>query len=97
MKVYIAGKITGNDHYREEFAAAEEKLRALGFIPINPAILPDGLDSRDYMRICLAMLDSADAIALMLNWTGSPGANIELSLAMYTGKTQIDLWKIPNL
>ena len=30
MKVYIAGKITGNDHYREEFAAAEEKLRALG-------------------------------------------------------------------
>lgn len=49
------------------------------------------------MRICLAMLDSADAIALMLNWTGSPGANIELSLAMYTGKKQIDLWTIPNL
>lgn len=25
------------------------------------------------------------------------GANIELSLAIYTGKKQIDLWTIPNL
>ena len=95
MKVYIAGKITGNDHYREEFAAAEEKLRALGYIPINPAILPEGLDSRDYMRICLAMLDSADAIAPLLSWTRSDGAAIEMSLARYTDKKQIAMWWIP--
>ena len=110
MKVYIAGKITGNENYKAEFAEAEKKLRALGHIPLNPAVLPEGMETADYMRICLAMLDSADAIALMLNWTGSPGAialmlnwtgspgaNIELSLAMYTGKKQIDLWTIPNL
>lgn len=97
MKVYIAGKITGNENYKAEFAEAEKKLRTLGHIPLNPAVLPEGLEKADYMRICLAMLDSADAIALMLNWTGSPGANIELSLAMYTGKKQIDLWTIPNL
>ena len=97
VKVYIAGKITGNENYKAEFAEAEKKLRALGHIPLNPAVLPEGLEKADYMRICLAMLDSADAIALMLNWTGSPGANIELSLAMYTGKKQIDLWTIPNL
>lgn len=97
MKVYIAGKITGNENYKAEFAEAEKKLRTLGHIPLNPAVLPEGLEKADYMRICLAMLDSADAIALMLNWTGSPGANIELSLAMYTGKKQIDLWKIPNI
>ena len=96
MKVYIAGKITGNDHYREEFAAAEEKLRALGFIPINPAILPDGLDSRDYMRICLAMLDSADAIALLPTWIHSGGAKIELALAEYTGKQVIHTWMIAD-
>lgn len=97
MKVYIAGKITGNENYKAEFAEAEKKLRALGHIPLNPAVLPEGLEKADYMRICLAMLDSADAMALMPNWAGSPGANIELSLAMYTGKKQIDLWTIPNL
>ena len=97
MKVYIAGKITGNENYKAEFAEAEEKLRALGHIPLNPAVLPEGLEKADYMRICLAMLDSADAIALLLNWVGSPGASIELSLARYTGKKQIDLWKIPPL
>ena len=97
MKVYIAGKITGNDHYREEFAAAEEKLRALGYIPINPAILPEGLDSRDYMRICLAMLDSADAIALLPTWAHSGGTKIELALAKYTGKQVIHTWMIPEV
>lgn len=97
MKVYIAGKITGDENYRTEFAEAEEKLRGMGHIPLNPAALPEGLEKADYMRICLAMLDSADAIAPLLSWTRSDGAAIEMSLARYTGKKQIDLWKIPTL
>lgn len=86
MKVYIAGKITGNENYKAEFAEAEEKLRELGHIPLNPAVLPEGLEKADYMRICLAMLDSADAIAPLLSWTRSDGAAIEMSLARYTDK-----------
>lgn len=96
MKVYIAGKITGNPNYREEFAAAERKVRALGDIPLNPAVLPEGLEKADYMRVCLAMLDSADAIAPLRSWTHSDGAAIEMSLAWYTGKQNISLYRIPD-
>ena len=96
MKVYIAGKITGNPNYREEFAAAERKVRALGDIPLNPAVLPEGLEKADYMRICLAMLDSADAIAPLRSWTHSDGAAIEMSFARYTGKQNISLYRIPD-
>lgn len=96
MKVYIAGKITGNPNYHEEFAAAERKVRALGYIPLNPAVLPEGLEKADYMRICLAMLDSADAIAPLRSWTHSDGAAIEVRLAQYTGKRTIVLYRLPG-
>ena len=50
-KVYIAGKINGLDNYREIFKAAETKLQEKGHITLNPAELPEGLDTNDYMRI----------------------------------------------
>nr|DAH71868.1 MAG TPA: Nucleoside 2-deoxyribosyltransferase [Caudoviricetes sp.] len=96
MKVYIAGKITGNERYREEFAAAERKVRAMGHIPLNPAALPEGMEPADYMRICMAMLDSADAIAIMKNWTESTGARIEFAYAQYVNKKVLNLWLMPD-
>lgn len=96
MKVYIAGKITGNGRYREEFAAAERKVRAMGHIPLNPAALPEGMEPADYMRICMAMLDSADAIAIMKNWTESTGARIEFAYAQYVNKKVLILWLMPD-
>ena len=96
MKVYIAGKITGNGRYREEFAAAERKVRARGHIPLNPAALPEGMEPADYMRICMAMLDSADAIAIMENWTESTGARIEFAYAQYVNKKYLKLWLMPD-
>ena len=81
MKVYIAGKITGQADYREKFAKAERALTAAGHIVLNPAVLPEGMGKADYMRICLAMLDSADAIGLLHGWGRSPGARIEYELA----------------
>ena len=96
MKVYIAGKITGNGRYREEFAAAERKVRAMGHIALNPAALPEGMEPADYMRICMAMLDSADAIAIMRNWTESTGARIEFAYAQYVHKKVLKLWLMPE-
>lgn len=37
MKVYIAGKITGDSAYREKFRQTERELEAEGFIVLNPA------------------------------------------------------------
>lgn len=96
MKVYIAGKITGNGRYREEFAEAERKVRAMGHIALNPAALPEGMEPADYMRICMAMLDSADAIAIMRNWTESTGARIEFDYAQYVHKKVLKLWLMPE-
>lgn len=86
MKVYIAGKINGDPDYREKFDHAAKVLRSVGDIPLNPAVLPDGLGPADCMRICLAMLDTADAILLLPDHNSSRGASIELSLAHYEGK-----------
>ena len=65
MKIYIAGKITGDRKYRAKFREAAKTLEALGHVVLNPAILPDGLEQVDYMRICLAMLEAADLAVFM--------------------------------
>nr|DAL51002.1 MAG TPA_asm: N-deoxyribosyltransferase [Caudoviricetes sp.] len=96
MKVYIAGKITGDPYYRAKFAQAERALTAAGHIVLNPAVLPEGMGKADYMRICLAMLDSADAIGLLHGWGNSPGARIEHDLARYNGKQVIYTWQLPG-
>ena len=44
MKVYIAGKITGDPNYKGKFAAEAEKIRAAGHIAMNPAELPEGME-----------------------------------------------------
>lgn len=59
MKVYIAGKITGDRRYRAKFREAAKALEEAGHVVLNPATLPDGLADADYMRICMAMVDAA--------------------------------------
>ncbi len=87
MIVYIAGKITGQNNYKELFNDAEYYLKELGFIVLNPAILPStGLRYEQYMRIGKAMLEEADIIYLLSNWIDSPGAIKEMKEAEKLGK-----------
>ena len=86
MKIYIAGKVRGLKNYRELFKAAEEKLKAKGHITLNPAELPEGMNGEDYMRICIPMLEVADAIYLLKNWRDSQGAKVEKAYAECQGE-----------
>lgn len=86
MKAYIAGKITGDEHYREKFRRAEERLQKEGFTVLNPAAMPEGMQPADYMRICIAMIDSADVVAFLPDYASSRGARLEWAWCQYTGK-----------
>ena len=85
MKVYIAGKITGEDRAAvvEKFDAASCKLGTEGHLPFNPNVLPyyEEVDHEDYMHICFAMIDVCDAVYMLKDWQTSPGARAELQYA----------------
>ena len=87
MTIYIAGKISGDLDYKDKFDALEKGLsdRWGSSAIINPAKLPEGMTSRDYMAICIPMLIRADMIILIPGWEDSKGATIEKMLAEYIG------------
>lgn len=86
MKLYIAGKITGDPDYREKFQRAAKDLEQQGYIVLNPATMPEGMEPADYMRICLAMIDTAEIVAFLPDWEESAGARLEYEYCTYTGK-----------
>ena len=86
MKIYIAGKITGDKRYKAKFAAAAKNLQAAGHVVLNPAILPAGLEEWDYMQITLAMLNAADLAVFLPDYQESAGAMIEWAWCKRTKK-----------
>lgn len=81
-KVYIAGPMSGlPDFNRKAFNDMADLLRSRGHIVLNPAILPGGMEQREYMDICIAMLRCADSVCLLEGWSESAGANAEVYLA----------------
>ena len=90
MKIYLSGAMAScADTYRQAFYKAQLELEREGHIIINPARLPTGLEHEKYMRICLSMIDGADAIYLFNNWQNSKGALLEKAYAEYQGKDVI--------
>jgi len=75
--LYLSGAITSDPHYREKFADAQMVLEELGYIVINPCILPAGMTYEQYMKIGLCYVETADVICMLPDWKKSPGAKIE--------------------
>lgn len=87
MRVYIAGAMTGVFNYKEKFTEAEEYIRGLGHIVVNPSFLPEGLS--DYYEINKAMIDQCDAIYVLLRSENSVGTKKEIEYAKSTCKQVI--------
>lgn len=83
MKIYIAGKITGDRHYKKKFCKAEKKLAKLGHSPVSPAWLKAYKEIQyiDYMLITNTMQKICEATLFLKDWKESNGAKKEYEWA----------------
>ena len=86
-KIFISGKITGDPDYKAKFEAAAEAYKKKGYTVLCPSWMPAGMQPADYMRICFAMIDTADVVAFLPGFSKSPGAQLELQYCLYTDKS----------
>ena len=88
--IYISGKITGTDDYKDRFLKAEQKLRSRGFNVLNPVKTGKWLERHlapkiptwvEYMKQDIKAMMSADCIYMLKGYRESKGARLELFLA----------------
>ena len=81
-KVFISGKITGEEAtYKKKFEIAQRELEALGYLVMNPAVLPLGFEHQEYIDICYAMMDACHMIVLLPCCKDSKGSAMEQAYA----------------
>ena len=84
MRIYIAGPITNNPNYKEDFKRAEDFIRSTGHEPWNP-VKPEGSSYKFYIDCGLHELSRCDAIYLINGWAISHGAKLEANYAEAVG------------
>lgn len=87
--IYIAGKVTGVpvQERTEKFQRMEHILQQRGFITVNPIKLvkDPNTEWQEAMDICIAALKECDCIYMMPCFVDSPGALLELDIALKAG------------
>jgi hypothetical protein len=100
MRIYIAGKITGDPNYKEKFDSAEKVVAELGHSVMNPAWLvayPD-FSYADYIAVSTTMQLRCNAILMLEDWRESNGAIDEFERAKKLGQEIFfDIDKIPRM
>ena len=92
-KIYLSGPMTGLPALNfPAFNAEAERLRALGYLVINPAELnPDpNADYHACLRRDIAALMDCDRLALLPGWEKSNGAHDEIYIAHRVGIRIVD-------
>lgn len=92
-RCYISGPITGTDDYMERFARAAERLRGMGYEPVNPAAVTAQLPPMEWaecMAVAAKCMEMCGTIYQMRGWQGSRGAVIEWHLAAAMGMDVLD-------
>jgi len=93
-KCYIAGKVSGMPYEKalRNFQSAEDKLKRLGFHPINPTRLcRSHWGWHRCMIVCLWNLLWCGNITMLYNWRDSRGARIEYKVAKLLNKRFVKL------
>ncbi len=90
--VYVAGKVTGlpySDVY-SKFKIRENFLKEKDYAVINPCDwIEKDCNWQDAMRKCIVLLSASQKVNLLSCWYQSPGATIEMELALKLGIERI--------
>jgi len=93
-EIYLSGPMTNMpEHNVHAFRKAACRVKAFGFKPISPHELnekkglPPNLPWFRYMRSDIPEIASSDGIYLLHGWHRSPGAIIELIVAIACART----------
>ena len=85
-RVYISGRMSGlsQSEYQANFARAEMKMKAEGYVVFNPALwstMYSFLTYDEYLKLDLTALEFCDAIYMQSGFKKSRGAMAELERA----------------
>lgn len=84
MKIYIAGSITNNPDYKEQFEKAEKALINKGYEVVNPTKNNEN-SYKNYIDAGLKQLMDCDEIYMLSGYENSKGAMLEKHYAEVAG------------